>query len=531
MDPEKAAQTSHRHHPGANDDYNDTATTHSSYIAPEEPDYSCYAYPVPDKADSAAHNGTAAFGNDLIPSVSNAVANAGGNTYTNPGHSAADSKDGAFINRVPSAATTTAAEEETYPEGGLRAWSVVLGSWLALFSALGIMNSIAVFQTYVATHQLQGYREGTIGWIFSVYTFLCFFGGIYIGPVFDRWGPRWLVLSGTVCLVIGVMLLSICTRRFLPVPRLRRIALTNATVYWHFMLAFGILCGLGSSLVFTPSIAAVGHWFKRRRGFATGMASTGGSIGGIVFPLMMQSLFPRLGWGWTIRAVGFICLALCGASNFLIRSRLPPPRNASPHPDPRIFRSAAFSLTTAGIFLMEFALFIPLTYISSYALSRGFSESFAFQILPILNAGSVLGRALPGWWADVAGPFNSNLAAIVVSVVACLAVWLPAGGSAAGVIVFAVLFGFASGNNISISPVCVGRLCKTQHYGRYYSTTYTCVSVACLVGIPIGGELITAAGGEYWGLIVFTGIVYVLAFAALLAAKIVCVGKNVFAVF
>ncbi|KAI8271099.1 Riboflavin transporter MCH5 [Colletotrichum sp. SAR 10_98] len=513
MDPEKAAQTSHRHHPGANDDYNDTATTHSSYIAPEEPDYSSYAYPVPDKADSAAHNGTAAFGNDLIPSVSNAVANAGGNTYTNPGHSAADGKDGDFINRVPSAATTTAAEEETYPEGGLRAWSVVLGSWLALFSALGIMNSIAVFQTYVATHQLQGYREGTIGWIFSVYTFLCFFGGIYIGPVFDRWGPRWLVLSGTVCLVIGVMLLSICT------------------LYWHFMLAFGILCGLGSSLVFTPSIAAVGHWFKRRRGFATGMASTGGSIGGIVFPLMMQSLFPRLGWGWTIRAVGFICLALCGASNFLIRSRLPPPRNASPHPDPRIFRSAAFSLTTAGIFLMEFALFIPLTYISSYALSRGFSESFAFQILPILNAGSVLGRALPGWWADVAGPFNSNLAAIVVSVVACLAVWLPAGGSAAGVIVFAVLFGFASGNNISISPVCVGRLCKTQHYGRYYSTTYTCVSVACLVGIPIGGELITAAGGEYWGLIVFTGIVYVLAFAALLAAKIVCVGKNVFAIF
>ncbi|KAF4889564.1 Riboflavin transporter MCH5 [Colletotrichum viniferum] len=504
MDPEKAAQTSHRHHPGANDDYNDTA----------EPDYSSYAYPVPDKADSAAHNGTAAFGNDLIPSVSNAVANAGGNTYTNPSsNNAADGKDGDFINRVPSAATTTAAEEETYPEGGLRAWSVVLGSWLALFSALGIMNSIAVFQTYVATHQLQGYREGTIGWIFSVYTFLCFFGGIYIGPVFDRWGPRWLVLSGTVCLVIGVMLLSICT------------------LYWHFMLAFGILCGLGSSLVFTPSIAAVGHWFKRRRGFATGMASTGGSIGGIVFPLMMQSLFPRLGWGWTIRAVGFICLALCGASNFLIRSRLPPPRNASPHPDPRIFRSAAFSLTTAGIFLMEFALFIPLTYISSYALSRGFSESFAFQILPILNAGSVLGRALPGWWADVAGPFNSNLAAIVVSVVACLAVWLPAGGSAAGVVVFAVLFGFASGNNISISPVCVGRLCKTQHYGRYYSTTYTCVSVACLVGIPIGGELITAAGGEYWGLIIFTGVVYLTAFAALLAAKIVCVGKNVFAVF
>ncbi|KAK1446075.1 major facilitator superfamily transporter [Colletotrichum melonis] len=529
MDPEKAS-----------------TARQGDHITPE-PDYSNYDYPLPTKPESAAHDGAAAVvGNDLIPSVSNAVAGAGGANYHHQhnsdfinnsnknnnnaaygkeaeggggeggtGDTTDDDDDGNYIRRIDTAgvASTTAGEEETYPEGGLRAWSVVLGSWLALFSALGIMNSIAIFQTYVATHQLKGYSEGTIGWIFSVYTFLCFFGGIYIGPVFDQYGPRWLVLAGTVCLVIGVMLLSICT------------------VYWHFMLAFGILCGLGSSLVFTPSIAAVGHWFKRRRGFATGMASTGGSIGGIIFPLMMKSLFPRIGWGWTIRAVGFICLALCGASNFLIRSRLPPARNASPHPDPRIFRSAAFSLTTAGIFLMEFALFIPLTYISSYTLSQGFSESFAFSILPILNAGSVLGRALPGWWADRAGPFNSNMAAIVLSVVACLAVWLPAGSTAAGVIVFAVLFGFASGNNISISPVCVGRLCKTQHYGRYYSTTYTAVSVACLIGIPIGGEIVTATGGQYWGLIIFTGLVYVLALAALMAAKFVCVGKVIWGNF
>ncbi|KAJ0161567.1 Riboflavin transporter MCH5 [Colletotrichum tanaceti] len=297
------------------------------------------------------------------------------------------------------------------------------------------------------------------------------------------------------------------------------------------MLAFGILCGLGSSLVFTPSIAAVGHWFKRRRGFATGMASTGGSIGGIVFPLMMQSLFPRIGWGWTIRAVGFICLLLCGASNFLIRSRLPPARNASPHPDPRIFRNPAFSLTTAGIFLMEFALFIPLTYISSYMLSEGFSESFAFSILPILNAGSVFGRVLPGWWADKVGPFNSNMVATLLSIVACLAIWLPAGSTTAGIVVFAVLFGFASGNNISISPVCVGRLCKTQSYGRYYSTTYTVVSIACLIGIPIGGEIVTATGGRYWGLIVFTGLVYMLALVAMMTAKVVCARKNIWGIF
>ncbi|KAK2001198.1 hypothetical protein LX36DRAFT_529676, partial [Colletotrichum falcatum] len=181
------------------------------YLTPE-PDYGSYDFPLPSKTESAAHDGAAAaLGNDLIPSVSNAVASAGADVYgkdprrRQQGHGGKEGDD--YLGRTD----TAAAEDEAYPEGGLRAWSVVLGSWLALFSALGIMNSLAIFQTYVAMHQLEGYSEGTIGWIFSVYNFLCFFGGIYIGPVFDQYGPRWLVLSGTVCLVLGVMLLSICT--------------------------------------------------------------------------------------------------------------------------------------------------------------------------------------------------------------------------------------------------------------------------------------------------------------------------------
>jgi MFS family permease len=104
---------------------------------------------------------------------------------------------------------STPEAEETYPEGGTEAWLVVLGSWLALFSSLGLMNILATFQTYVSTHQLIYYDEATIGWIFSLYTFICFFLGIYIGPVFDKYGPRWLILGGTVCLATSLMLLSV----------------------------------------------------------------------------------------------------------------------------------------------------------------------------------------------------------------------------------------------------------------------------------------------------------------------------------
>lgn len=303
--------------------------------------------------------------------------------------------------------------------------------------------------------------------------------------------------------------------------------------YWHFVLAFGILNGLACSLLHMPCITAVGHYFFRRRGFATGIASSGGPVGGIVFPLMLQKLFanPSLGWGWGIRTLGFLCLGLLVVANALVRSRLPPKQGASIHPDPTILKDRAFLFTTIAVFLLEFAVFIPLAYISSYALSEGFSQSFSFTILTIMNVGSFFGRVVPGYWADKIGPFNSNIIAIVMCIVACLAVWLPFGHTTPGIIIFALLIGFSSGNTISILPVCIGSLCKTEDYGRYCTTCFAPVSVACLAGIPAAGSIVSASGGEYWGLILFTSVLYVLSLVWFLMAKIKKVGWNLLAVF
>jgi MFS family permease len=289
--------------------------------------------------------------------------------------------------------------------------------------------------------------------------------------------------------------------------------------YWHFMVSFGIMCGAGTSLLFTPCIAAVGHWFKARRGLATGIASTAGGIGGIIFPLMLTSLFEKIGYGWTTRVLALICLLTGSTGILLVRSRLPPARNATAHPDLRIFRQLPFLFAAIGLFLLEFSLFIPLAYVSTYAMHVGFSEDFAYHLLPIMNAGSVLGRVLPGYYADVFGPFNTCMFSVVLSIVACLCVWLPSGHTTAGIIVFSILFGFASGTGIAVAPVCIGRLCKTQEYGRYYATAYTIVSIACLIGIPIAGSIIEANDGEYEEVIVATSVVYVGSFAFLMWAK------------
>lgn len=99
-----------------------------------------------------------------------------------------------------------------YPDGGLRAWLVVAGSWFCMFACFGVMNTGGVYQAYLSTHQLGPYSESTIGWIFSIYIFLSFACGILIGPFFDAKGPFLLVASGSVCLVLGIFTLAESTQ-------------------------------------------------------------------------------------------------------------------------------------------------------------------------------------------------------------------------------------------------------------------------------------------------------------------------------
>src|SRR5699024_4194784 len=109
-------------------------------------------------------------------------------------------------------ASTAASFEETFPEGGFKAWLAVFGGWFALISSMDLMSTSGVVQASTLSHQLKDHSEGTVGWIFSIYTFLAFFCGVYIGPIFDKYGPRWLVIAGCTRTTVGVVCMSFSPR-------------------------------------------------------------------------------------------------------------------------------------------------------------------------------------------------------------------------------------------------------------------------------------------------------------------------------
>lgn len=72
------------------------------------------------------------------------------------------------------------------------------------------------------------------------------------------------------------------------------------------MLDVCYILGAGLGLLYLPSIVVVGHYFKKRRALATGIAVCGSGIGGFVFAPLSEFLIEMYTWKgamWIISAI------------------------------------------------------------------------------------------------------------------------------------------------------------------------------------------------------------------------------------
>jgi predicted MFS family arabinose efflux permease len=278
--------------------------------------------------------------------------------------------------------------------------------------------------------------------------------------------------------------------------------------------------------LFNPSLAAIGQWFHKQRAFATGIACTAGGIGGIFFPLIILYLGPKIGFPWAIRIIALICaVSLCVAC-VTLRKRLPNNKHSGASVDLRALKDIKFATTTVGIFLIEFAVFIPYTYLSSYAIHAGMPPAKAYMLNAVLNAGAIPGRALPGYVGDRFGVFNTMCVTAFVCAMFIMTLWRLSGESEARMTAFTAIFGFWSGAAISLTAVCVSQVCKIEDLGKRNGTAFFVTGFGTLVGVPIGAAVLQSEGGAYHGLIEFSGAFYFAAFLAFLAARLIAGGWN-----
>lgn len=116
---------------------------------------------------------------------------------------------------------------------------------------------------------------------------------------------------------------------------------------------------------------------------------SGSSLGGIVLPIMVDYLVPKIGFGWTIRTLAFMFLAFLTFGNLTIRSRLNPIRRPLILMDfVTPFTERPFLLLTISAFFIYLGGFLPFVFIIVQAKSAGMSTRLAGYLVPIINAAS-----------------------------------------------------------------------------------------------------------------------------------------------
>lgn len=298
------------------------------------------------------------------------------------------------------------------------------------------------------------------------------------------------------------------------------------TEYYQILLAQGVCSPIGISCLFTPATYCIITWFHRRRGLAMGIISAGSSLGGVIFPILIDHLINEVGFGWAIRISAFLILAMLIFSNLTVRSRIPPfPKDLALVGYVKPLQERVYLLTSLGSFLFYLGMFLPIDYIQVQAMGDGMNVQLANYLIPILNAASLFGRIFPGWLGDRVGLFNMQISMSIFSGVLALALWIPASGNAA-TIVFAALYGFGSGAFVSLLPAMIAQISDIKEIGLRTGMEFAIMSVAALASNPIGGTLISYTPLDFTDLKIFCGVVLLGGSFFFTAARIALAGPG-----
>ena len=156
-------------------------------------------------------------------------------------------------------------------------WNVVGATFvMALFSfGLGFYG----LTVYVATLQrLHGWSAATVSAPVTVYYVAGALLTMVIGGVYDRLGPRVVVIGGSVAMAVGLAALGVVTRPWQLYPAFLVMA-----------MGWGSMSGAAINIILAP-------WWERRRGLAVSIAFNGATLGGVIVTPMLIPLIAALGF-------------------------------------------------------------------------------------------------------------------------------------------------------------------------------------------------------------------------------------------
>ncbi|KAG1150643.1 hypothetical protein G6F37_000281 [Rhizopus arrhizus] len=230
-----------------------------------------------------------------------------------------------------------------------------------------------------------------------------------------------------------------------------------STRVWHLYLTHGVVYGTGISIMFYIALSILPQYFVKHSGIALGITSSGISIGGLIFPFIMEPLNSRFGASWCYRILSLICFAVGLLACFLLgikkgaHAKTPIKTLALKETfDFSVAKNWRYLLWCATNILLEAACNTPAYFLPSYATYIGLSSHQGALILSVGSGSNAIGSIVSGLLADYIGHINVVVLYSVISGLACLFIWTFA-TTFATLLLFSIVYGFFGSAFITLS--------------------------------------------------------------------------------
>jgi MFS family permease len=364
-------------------------------------------------------------------------------------------------------------------------WVIVAAGGLLGCVAIGAMFSLPVFLLPISKDT--GWSVTGISSAMTIAFLAMAVGSVLWGTASDRFGPRLVVLTGSVLLAASLALVS------------------RASSLIEFQILFGLVVGIATSAIFAPMMACVTGWFDTHRSLAVSLVSAGMGMAPMTMSPFAAWLISYYDWRASMLIIAGLCAVLMIPAALLIRRppALESPTAAAaandPQPGmsmPQVLRSPQFIILTLTNFFCCAAHSGPIFHTVSYALSCGIPMIAAVTIYSVEGLAGMGGRIVFGILGDRLGAKNVLVSGLLLQAFGALAYFFV--NQMAGFYAVAAIFGFIYAGVMPLYAVLARENFPLRMMGTVIGGTAMAGSLGMAAGPVAGGMIFDALGSYGW---------------------------------
>jgi MFS family permease len=357
--------------------------------------------------------------------------------------------------------------------------------------ARGTQDSFAVF--LLPVQQGLGLTRPQITLTFAVNMLTYGLAAPFAGQLVDRLGARATYGFGLTSLGVGFLLAGF------------------ATELWHYVLAVGVLGGLGAAaLGMIAASALLSRWFTHRIGAVMSVPYAAVGVGMLVLPPLTQLMLSRYDWRTTYQVLGGVVLGLlplallfplgrisAGSTHWQALRAAARASAAGPWTVSAATRTSAFWGLFAIYLFTSLAASSVVPHSVAYLIEQGFDPLVAAGAFGLTGALSVVGMLAIGWISDRFGRRPTAAFSYLSTIlgIVCLSL-IGQWPSLVLVYAFVLFFGLMQGVRGPIIVAMVAVLFPGGGVGAIYGTLSLAMGLGAALG-AWGSGLLFGWTGSY----------------------------------